>query len=91
RFEGVELAIDPGGRALRFAGTGRLDLRQWRASLNLEGRRLDLDAFLTSPEGQNLIARGVPDLGRGLPAMLDLDLAVGSLVLGGEEWSNLAL
>ncbi|WP_313900804.1 AsmA-like C-terminal region-containing protein [Methylobacterium sp. J-077] len=91
RFEGVELAIDPGGRALRFAGTGRLDLRQWRAGLNLDGRRLDLDAFLASPEGQNLIARGVPDLGHGLPAMLDLDLAVGTLVLGGEEWSNLAL
>ncbi len=91
RFEGVELAIDPGGRALRFGGTGRLDLRQWRAGLNLDGRRLDLDAFLGSPEGQNLIARGVPDLGRGLPAMLDLDLAVGTLVLGGEEWSNLAL
>ncbi|MCJ2091854.1 AsmA protein [Methylobacterium sp. J-072] len=90
RFEGVELAIDPGGRALRFGGTGRLDLRQWRAGLNLDGR-LDLDAFLASPEGQNLIARGVPDLGRGLPAMLDLDLAVGTLVLGGEEWSNLAL
>ena len=91
RFEGVGLAIYPGGRALRLGGTGRLDLRQWRAGLTLEARRLDLDAFLTSPEGQNLIGRGLPGAGAGLPAMLDLDLSVCSAVLGGEEWSNLAL
>ena len=91
RFEGVDLAIDPGGRTLRLGGTGRLDLRQWRAGLTLEARRLDLDAFLASPEGQNLIARGLPRSAGGLPAMLDLDLAVGSAVLGGEDWSNLAL
>ncbi|MFB0487592.1 hypothetical protein ABIE45_000178 [Methylobacterium sp. OAE515] len=91
RFENVDLAIDPGGRALRLNGTGRLDLRQWRAGLNLESRRLDLDAFLATPEGQSLIARGLPSWAGGLPAMLDLDLAVGSAVVGGEEWSNLAL
>ncbi|WP_457106869.1 AsmA protein [Methylobacterium sp. P5_C11] len=91
RFEGVDVAIDPGGRALRLGGTGRLDLRQWRAGLTLEARRLDLDAFLASPEGQNLIGRGLPRSAGGLPAMLDLDLAVGSTVIGGEDWSNLAL
>lgn len=91
RFEGVELAVDPGGRALRLGGTGRLDLRQWRAGLSLEARRLDLDAFLASPEGQALIARGAPRWAGGLPAMLDVDLAVGSAVLGGEDWSNLNL
>lgn len=91
RFEGVDLAIDPGGRTLRLGGTGRLDLRQWRAGLSLEARRLDLDAFLASTEGQNLIARGLPNWGGALPAMLDLDLAVGSAVLGGDEWLNLAL
>ncbi|MHB2211667.1 AsmA protein [Methylobacterium sp. CM6257] len=90
RFEGVDLAIDPGGRTLRLGGTGRLDLRQWRAGLNLEARRLDIDAFLASPEGQSMIARGLPRRAGSLPAMLDLDLAVGSAVLGGEEWSNLA-
>ena len=90
RFENVDLAVDPGGRALRLGGTGRLDLRQWRAGLSLEARRLDLDAFLASPEGQALIARGAPRWAGGLPAMLDLDLAVGSAVLGGEEWSDLA-
>ncbi|MCJ2020284.1 AsmA protein [Methylobacterium sp. E-065] len=91
RFEGVDLAIDPGGRTLRLGGTGRLDLRQWRAGLSLEARRLDLDAFLTSTEGQNLIARGLPNWGGALPAMLDLDLSVGSAVLGGDELSNLVL
>jgi hypothetical protein len=91
RFESVELAIDPGGRSLRLGGSGRLDLRQWRAGLALEARRLDLDAFLASAEGQSLIARGLPRSAVGLPAMLDLDLAVGSAVLGGEEWSNFAL
>ncbi|WCS24646.1 AsmA protein [Methylobacterium sp. NMS14P] len=91
RFEAVDLAIDPGGRALRLGGTGRLDLRQWRAGLTLDARRLDLDAFLASAEGQNLIARGLPRSAGSLPAMLDLDLTVGSAVLGGEEWSNLAL
>ena len=90
RFEGVELAIDPGGKALRLAGTGRLDLRQWRAGLSLEARRLDLDAFLTSPEGQGLIARGLPRPGAGLPVMLDLDLAVEAATLGMEAWSDLA-
>ncbi|KAA0125326.1 AsmA protein [Methylobacterium sp. P1-11] len=91
RFEGVDLAVDPGGRALRLGGTGRLDLRQWRGGLTLEARRLDLDAFLASAEGQSLIARGLPRTAGSLPAMLDLDLTVGSTVLGGEEWSNLAL
>ena len=91
RFDTVDLAVDPGGRTLRLGGTGRLDLRQWRAGLTLEARRLDLDAFLASPEGQSLIARGAPRWAGGLPAMLDLDIAVGSAVLGGEEWSNLAL
>lgn len=89
RFEGVELAIDPGGKALRLAGTGRLDLRQRRAGLSLEARRLDLDAFLTSPEGRGLIARGPPP-GAGLPVMLDLDLAVEGATLGMEAWSDLA-
>ncbi|UIY41629.1 AsmA family protein [Methylobacterium radiotolerans] len=91
RFEAIDLAIDPGGRALRLGGTGRLDLRQWRAGLTLDARRLDLDAFLASAEGQNLIARGLPRSAGSLPAMLDLDLTVGSAVLGGEDWSNLAL
>lgn len=90
-FEGVSAEIDPGGHPLRLTGTGRLDLRQWRAGLVLEARRLDLDAFLMSPSGQGLIARGLPRAGSDLPVMLDLDLAVETATLGFEDWSNLAL
>lgn len=91
RFEGVSAEVDPAGRALRLSGSGRLDLRQWRAGLRLEARRLDLDAFLLSGAGQALIARGLPRKAPGLPVLLDLDLAVESLALGLEEWSDLAL
>lgn len=91
RFETVTAEIDPAGRPLRLSGSGRLDLRQWRAGLSLEARRLDLDAFLLSGAGQALIARGLPKKAPGLPVLLDLDLAVESLALGLEEWSDLAL
>ncbi len=90
RFRDVGLDLDPGGAALRLTGTGRLDLRNWRAALGLEARRLDLDAFLLSGAGQALRARGVPKGGVALPIMLDLDLTVGSLVLGLDEWSALS-
>ncbi|WP_336487312.1 AsmA family protein [Methylobacterium nigriterrae] len=95
RFEGVNAEIDPGGQAIRLAGTGQIDLRNWRAGLNLEARRVDLDAFLLSTAGRALVARGVPrGLAKGsigLPVMLDLDLAVESVALGLEDWSNLKL
>ncbi|GLS56138.1 hypothetical protein GCM10007886_43230 [Methylobacterium gregans] len=91
RFETVTAEIDPAGRPLRLSGSGRLDLRQWRAGLSLEARRLDLDAFLLSGAGRALIARGLPKKAPGLPVLLDLDLAVESLALGLEEWSDLAL
>lgn len=74
RFETVQAEVDPGGKALRLAGTGQIDLRRWRAGLALDARRLDLDAFLMSAAGQALVARGVPKTGAGLPVMLDLDL-----------------
>lgn len=90
QFRDVGLDLDPGGAALRLTGTGRLDLRNWRAALGLEARRLDLDAFLLSGAGQALRARGMPKGGLALPIMLDLDLTVGSLVLGLDEWSNLS-
>lgn len=89
-FETVTAEVDPGGRPLRLAGSGELNLRQWRAALNLQARRLDLDGFLASPEGQALLARGLPKDGSRLPVLLDLDLAVESLALGAAEWSDLA-
>ncbi|KAB1072807.1 AsmA family protein [Methylobacterium planeticum] len=91
RFEGVNAEIDPGGQAMRLAGSGQIDLRAWRAGLSLEARRIDLDAFLISTAGQALIARGPPRGATGLPVMLDLDLAVESLALGLEDWSGLKL
>lgn len=90
RFDEVSAEVDPGGQAVRLSGTGRIDLRTWRAALSLEARRLDLDAFLTSSEGQALIARGLPAAGTGLPVMVDLDLSVDSLALGLDDWSDLA-
>ncbi|WP_375456021.1 AsmA family protein [uncultured Methylobacterium sp.] len=89
RFEGVNAEIDPGGQALRLAGSGRIDLRLWRAGLALETRRLDLDAFLLSPAGQALVARGLSKAGTGLPVMLDLELTADAALLGFEEWSSL--
>ncbi|GJE18329.1 AsmA family protein [Methylobacterium marchantiae] len=91
RFSEVKAEIDPGGQAMRLAGTGRIDLRSWRAALTLEARRLDLDAFLLSTGGQALLARGMPRAGSELPMMVDLDLSLESIALGLDEWSNLRL
>jgi len=91
RFKGLDLDIDPGGRALRLSGSGRVDVRNGRAALSLGARRLDLDAFLLSAAGQALIARGPPKAGVSLPVSVDVELAVDSLSLGLDDWSNLAL
>ncbi|WP_132253088.1 AsmA-like C-terminal region-containing protein [Methylobacterium segetis] len=91
RFEGVNAEIDPGGQAIRLAGTGQIDLRAWRAGLSLEARRIDLDAFLLSSAGQALLARGLPKGGTGLPVMVDLDLGIENLNLGLDEWSGVRL
>lgn len=91
RFETVAAEIDPGGRTMRLSGTGQIDLRTWRAGLNLEARRLDIDGFLISSAGQAWLARGLPKTGLALPVLLDLELAVDSVALGLEEWSGLAL
>ena len=91
RFDQASLDVDPGGKALRLEGGGRLDLHQWRAALALKARRLDLDAFLTSTEGGALLARGLPRGGWGLPVMLDFDVAVDSAAFGAAEWSDLAV
>lgn len=94
RFADVTAEIDPGGQAIRLAGTGRIDLRAGRAALALEARRVDLDAFLLSSAGQALIARGLPhdgDRGAALPVMVDLDLSVETMALGLDEWRDLSL
>lgn len=91
RLETATAEIDPGGKALRFSGTGRIDLRNARAALALDARRIDLDGFLLSTEGQALIGRGWPAVATGLPVLLDLDLGIESLSLGLDDWSDLGL
>ncbi|KQP55168.1 AsmA family protein [Methylobacterium sp. Leaf108] len=90
-LEGVTAEIDPGGKTLRLTGDGRLDLREGRAALRLEARRLDLDSFLISTEGQALIGRGMPAAAGNLPVLADLDVSVESLALGLDDWSDLDL
>lgn len=90
-FDAVTAEIDPGGKSLRLSGAGRFDLRNGRAGLTLEARRLDLDAFLISPEGQALIGRGLPAGTPTLPVMVDLDVKADSLALGLDDWSDFSL
>ncbi|MGU3536733.1 AsmA family protein [Methylobacterium sp. A54F] len=91
RFTAVNAEVNPGGPALRLAGTGRIDLREGRAALALQARRLDLDAFLVSQAGRDLVARGLPRTRAGLPMMVDLDVAVESAALGLDEWQDIAV
>jgi hypothetical protein len=87
----VELELDPGGKAARLSGTGRIDLRAARAGLDLRTRRLDLDGLLLTPGGRALLSRGIAGLAPSLPMMLDLDLKAESLALGLDDWSDMAL
>lgn len=91
RFSDVNAEIDPGGQAIRLSGTGRIDLRAWRAALALEARRLDLDSFLVSSGGQAMLARGMPKSRFELPMMVDLDLSLDGIALGLDEWSDLRM
>ncbi|WP_342150060.1 AsmA family protein [Methylorubrum sp. SB2] len=84
----VELELDPGGKAVRLSGTGRIDLRTPRAGLELRTRRLDLDGLLLTPGGRALLSRGTGSLAPSLPMMLDLDLRAESVALGLDDWSE---
>jgi hypothetical protein len=86
----VELELDPGGKAARLSGTGRIDWREGRAGLDLRTRRLDLDGLLLTPGGRALLSRGAGGLAPSLPMMLDLDLKAESVALGLDDWSEVA-
>ncbi|WP_232629826.1 AsmA family protein [Methylobacterium sp. Leaf118] len=86
----VELELDPGGRAARLSGSGRLDLREGRAGLALRTRRLDLDGLLVTAGGRALLTRGLAGLAPRLPVMLDLDLAAESVALGLDDWAEMS-
>ena len=90
----VEIELDPGGKAARLSGSGRLDLREARLGLTLRTRRLDLDGLLLSGGARGLLAQG---LSQGLssgaltpPILLDLDLAAESVALGLDDWAGVA-
>lgn len=89
RFDSVSAEIDPGGQSARLTGSGQIDLRQWRAGLTLEARRLNLDGLIFSSRGQALLRGGTVPGAALLPVMLDLDLTLESLALGFEDWSDL--
>jgi uncharacterized protein involved in outer membrane biogenesis len=90
-LEAVTLEAGEGSGALRLQGTGAVRLDEARLALKLEGRRFDVDAFLQTPTGQDLIRR-LPELPpQPLPVTADLDLTLNSVALAGEELANLAL
>ncbi|CAO4177693.1 AsmA protein [Methylorubrum populi] len=87
----VDLELNPGGKAARLSGSGRLDLREARLGLTLRTRRLDLDGLLLSSGGRALLDQGVASGALTPPLMLDLDLAAESVALGLDDWANVAL
>ncbi len=89
RLDALVLDVDQGGAALRLNGRGGVDLATATASLVLDARRLDLDAFLLSPAGHAFLERR----GTGLlpPLPIDLTLGVESANLVAEEWTALGL
>ncbi|MGY2052075.1 AsmA family protein [Methylobacterium sp. JK268] len=88
-LDGLALEIAGGGAPLRLTGRGSLDLPNLKASLSLEARRLDLDAFLASPNGQALLSRGFDGFGPPLPGTVALDLVVDSAAVALGEWSDI--
>ncbi|MEH3147995.1 MAG: AsmA family protein [Methylobacterium frigidaeris] len=90
-FDTLALEVDGGGAPLRLTGRGSLDLPAATASLTLEARRLDLDAFLLGPAGRSLLAGEPGRLAARLPGTLSLDVAVESATLALGEWTGLAL
>ncbi|MEH3117182.1 MAG: AsmA family protein [Methylorubrum populi] len=87
----VELELDPGGKAARLSGSGRLDLRAGRLGLNLRTRRLDLDGLLLSSGGRALLTQGLASGALTPPMLLDLDLAAESVALGLDDWADVTL
>ncbi len=90
----VEIELDPGGKAARLSGSGRLDLREARLGLTLRTRRLDLDGLLLSGGARGMLAGGLSSgLSSGAltpPLLLDLDLAAESVALGLDDWAGVA-
>ena len=86
----VEIELDPGGKAARLSGSGRLDLREARLGLTLRTRRLDLDGLLLSGGAGGRLAQGLSSGALTPPLLLDLDLAAESVALGLDDWAGVA-
>ena len=80
-----------GGASLRLGGAGVIRLDEPRLSLRLEGKRIDIDSFILSAAGREMLSRAGAWAPPPLSFPIDLDLAVSSIGLGQEELSNLAL
>ncbi len=87
----VEIELDPGGKAARLSGSGRLDLRDGRLGLTLRTRRLDLDGLLLAGGAGGRLGQGLSSGALTPPMLLDLDLAAESVALGLDDWSGVTL
>lgn len=85
----VSLEAGEGGASLRLAGAGVVRIDDPRISLKLEGRRLDIDSFLLSASGRELVARAGTWSLPPITVPIDLDLSLNSIGLAQEELSNL--
>ncbi len=82
-FEAVSVEVSEGAGAVRLGGTGRFGLDDGRLSLNLDGRRLDLDALKPAFTGRGGGWRPA------LPVPVAVTLKLDSVGLGGEELTGL--
>jgi hypothetical protein len=90
-LEGLSVEAGEGGASLRLGGAGVIRLDEPRLSLRLEGKRIDIDSFILSAAGREMLSRAGAWAPPPLSFPIDLDLAVSSIGLGQEELSNLAL
>jgi uncharacterized protein involved in outer membrane biogenesis len=88
-LEPVAIEAGEGGGSLRLTGGGAVSLSEPRVSLKLQGRRLDVDSFLLSASGRELVARAGSWSLPPLFVPVDLDLSLNSIGLAQEELSNL--
>lgn len=86
-LSGVSLEAGAAGSALRLSGSGQLNLEEPRLSLDIEGRRLDLDAMAETPAGEGAESPAWPEL----PLPIDLALKLESASFRGEEFSGLTM
>ncbi|HEY7383736.1 MAG TPA: AsmA family protein [Beijerinckiaceae bacterium] len=89
-LEPVAVEAGEGGASLRLTGAGVVRIDDPRISLKLEGRRLDVDSFLLSASGRELVARAGTWSLPPVTVPIDLDLSLNSIGLAQEELSNLA-